>query len=62
MNPFKAIDILFYICLTLLGVALFALLASAPQDRRPFGDIVAQCESMGYIQDQTTRVKCSVEK
>lgn len=62
MNPFKVIDFLFYTCMVFLCVFLIIILASSPSDRRPFKDIVEQCESMGYIQDNVTRIKCSVEK
>lgn len=55
-------DFLFYTITLLVGVLLFMLLSMPSKDMRDFSDIVTQCESMGYIQDEIVRVKCSVEK
>lgn len=55
-------NLFFYSTMALMGLAL-ALVISAPiPDKRDFGDIVKQCQEMGYIQDKVTRVTCSVEK
>ena len=31
-------------------------------DYRHFNDIAKQCEQQGYIQNETTRIQCKVEK
>ena len=49
-----------FVCIVLIlaGVGIEHIAS----DYRYFGDIVKHCEKQGYIQNETTRIQCKVEK
>ena len=55
-------NIFFYASMLLLGLSLVTIIRAPTPDKREFGDIVKQCQEMGYIQDKVTRITCSIEK
>lgn len=48
-------------CVALFVFALFGI-AHVSMDYRHFGYIKEDCEKRGYIQNETIRINCSVEK
>ena len=53
------LTISFFIGLTTLAIFGVVFLV---MDFRHFSDVVKQCEKQGFIQNNTTRIQCRVEK